>query len=137
PDRKILRATRPARTGKAASRPKPTDRSPLVVGAGSSSPPPAIPSGGAARSMGLGSSPIDERSRARQDNADLGVVAGLRVNLYRPRMLLHDNVVGDGEAEAGSFSGRLSREEGIEHLFPHFRWNARTVVANSYLNFVA
>jgi len=62
-------------------------------GADSSSPSPAIPSGEAVRSMGSGSSPRDEGSRARQNNAYLGVLAGLAIDLYKPRMLLDDDVV--------------------------------------------
>src|SRR6516164_1771711 len=52
-------------------------------------------------------------------------------------MLLDDDVVSDGEAEASSLSGRLCREEGIEHLFPYLGWNAGAVVTHSDLNFIA
>ena len=31
-------------------------------------------------------------------------------------MLLHDDIVTNGEPESGSFSGGLGREEGAEHL---------------------
>ena len=61
----------------------------------------------------------------------------MRIDLYGPRMLLHDDVVGDGQAEASSLSGRLCREEGIEHLFPDLGRNAGAVVANPDFKFVA
>ena len=51
---------------------------------------------------------VRERSNARQDNTDLGVLAGLQVNLYITRMLLHDDVVSDGQAEAGAFASEAS-----------------------------
>ena len=34
-------------------------------------------------------------------------------------MLLDNNVVADGEAKTGAFSGRFRREKWIEHLFFH------------------
>src|SRR5262245_34903641 len=49
-------------------------------------------------------------------------------------MLLHDDVVTDGEAEAGPFSCGFRREEGIEHLLFHVRRNAGAIVANCYLD---
>ena len=52
-------------------------------------------------------------------------------------MLLHDDVVSDGQAKAGALSGGFGREEGIEHLLLHFGRNAGAVVANSDLNAVA
>ena len=52
-------------------------------------------------------------------------------------MLLHDDVVSDGQAKASTLAGRLCREEGIEHLFPYFGRNAGAVVANPDLNSVA
>src|SRR5215471_1961288 len=45
-------------------------------------------------------------------------------------MLLHNDVVTDGEAEPGSFSSRLRCEERVEHLFFYFRWNTRAVIPN-------
>ena len=52
-------------------------------------------------------------------------------------MLLHDDVVSDGQAKASALSSRLRREEGIEHLFPDLGRNAGAVVANPDFNFVA
>ena len=52
-------------------------------------------------------------------------------------MLLHDDVVSDGQAKASALASGLCREEGIEHLFPYVGRNAHAVVANPDLNFVA
>src|SRR5262249_35925680 len=78
----------------------------------------------------------DERGRARKNNLDFGVLAGLRIDLYRPRMFLHDDVVSDGQAKASALSSRFCREEGIEHLFPYLGWNAGAVFTYSDLNFL-
>src|SRR6516162_7164660 len=45
-------------------------------------------------------------------------------------MLLHNDVVTDGEPKPGSFSSRLRCEERVEHLFFYFRWNTRAVIPN-------
>src|SRR5262245_26130518 len=45
-------------------------------------------------------------------------------------MLLHNDVVTDGESESGSFSGRLRCEERIEDLVFYFGWNTRAVITN-------
>src|SRR5262245_43560646 len=78
-----------------------------------------------------------ERCSARKNNPDFGELAGLRIDLYRPRMLLDDDVVSDGQAKASALASGFCREEGIEHLFPDFGRNAWAVVANPNLNFVA
>ena len=52
-------------------------------------------------------------------------------------MLLDDDVMTDGEAEAGAFSGWLGCEEGIEHLFPDLGWNASAIVADRNLYLIA
>src|SRR5262245_17820589 len=52
-------------------------------------------------------------------------------------MLLHNDVVTDGEAKAGPFSCGFRREEGIEHLLFHLRGNASAVVADSNFHTVA
>src|SRR5262245_45754234 len=57
-------------------------------------------------------------------------VTGLRIDLDRPRMLLHDDVVSDRQAQAGAFSGWFGRKERIEHLLLYLGRNARAVVAN-------
>ena len=57
--------------------------------------------------------------------------ARLRINLYRQGMLLDNDVMGDGQTEAGAPSGGFRCEEGIEHLFPDLGRNARPVVAKS------
>ena len=45
-------------------------------------------------------------------------------------MLLDDDVMADGEPKPCSFSSWLSREEGIEHLCFHVRWNPGAIVAD-------
>ena len=45
-------------------------------------------------------------------------------------MLLHNDVVTDGEPKPCSFSGRLSCEERVEHFFSYFRRNTRAVIPN-------
>src|SRR5262249_45269760 len=79
---------------------------------------------------------VRERWRTRQNNSHFGEL-GSRIDLYRSRMLLHDDVVSDGQAKASAFPGRLRREEGIEHLFPDLGRNAGAVVANRDLYAVA
>ena len=83
------------------------------------------------------SSSSRKRCFARKNNPDFGELAGPRIDLYRPRMLLHDDVVSDGQAKASALASRFCCEEGIEHLFPDLGRNARAVVANPDLNFVA
>ena len=38
-------------------------------------------------------------------------ITGLVLNLNGPAMLLHDDIVADGGAKAGAFSGKLGRKE--------------------------
>src|SRR5262245_55042256 len=52
-------------------------------------------------------------------------------------MLLHNDVVTDGESKPGSFSGRLRREERVEHLVFYFRWNTRAVIPNPDFHTIA
>src|SRR5262245_40696887 len=52
-------------------------------------------------------------------------------------MLLDDDVVTDGEPEAGSFSSGLRREEWIEYLFLHVGRNASAIVSDRYFDTVA
>src|SRR5262245_41912073 len=52
-------------------------------------------------------------------------------------MLLHNDVVTDGEPKPSSFSGGLGCEERIEHFFLHVRRNAAAVVPDGYLNMIA
>jgi hypothetical protein len=80
---------------------------------------------------------VKESWRTRQNNSYSGELAGPRIHLYLSRMLLHDDVMSDGQAEAGPLSGGFGREKGIEHLFPHLGRNAGAVVANRDLYAVA
>jgi hypothetical protein len=52
-------------------------------------------------------------------------------------MLLHDDVVSDGQAKASTLASWFCRKEGIEHLFLYFGRNAAAVIAYPDLNFVA
>src|SRR5215831_6262596 len=52
-------------------------------------------------------------------------------------MLLHNDVVADGEPEPRSFSGRLRCEERVEHLFFYFRWDTRAVIPNPDFHTIA
>src|SRR5262245_48048922 len=52
-------------------------------------------------------------------------------------MLLHNDVVIDGEPKPGSFSGRLRCEERVEHLFFYFGWNTRAVIPNPDFHTIA
>src|SRR5262245_66084769 len=52
-------------------------------------------------------------------------------------MLLYNDVVTDGEPEAGAFSGRLRCEERVEHLFFYVRWNTGAVVPNPDFHSIA
>ena len=52
-------------------------------------------------------------------------------------MLLHDDVVTNREAKASAFSGRLSCEEGVEHLLFYLWRNTGAVVANPNFHTIA
>src|SRR5580692_1749890 len=65
----------------------------------------------------LPSSFVGRRCRTRQNDPKFGELAGPRIDLYRPRMLLDDDVVTDGKTEPSTFPGRLGRKERVEQLF--------------------
>ena len=73
---------------------------------------------------------LGEHASTRQNYPDFGELAGLRVHLNRPAMLLDDDVVADGEAKSGAFAGGLGCKERIEDLFLHLGQNTRAVVAD-------
>jgi len=52
-------------------------------------------------------------------------------------MLFDDDVVTNGQAKPGSFTGRLCREERVEQFLPYLGWNAGAVVANPDFDTVA
>src|SRR5262245_14905667 len=52
-------------------------------------------------------------------------------------MLLHNDVMTNGEPKPGSFSGRLRCEERVKHLFFYFRWNTRAVIPDSDFHTIA
>src|SRR5262245_51413439 len=78
--------------------------------------------------------PLDEHSRARQDDPDLSELARLCIDVDRACVLLDDNVVAHGEAKAGALSGGFGREERVKHLFLHVRRNTGAVVAKPDLH---
>ena len=62
---------------------------------------------------------------------------GCGIDLYRPAMLLDDDVMAERKAEPGALTGRLGREERIEHLLLHLGRNAGAVVADPDFDAVA
>ena len=52
-------------------------------------------------------------------------------------MLLHNDIVANGEAKAGALSGRLGGEERIEHFLLHFQGDAGAIIADPDLDLVA
>ena len=58
------------------------------------------------------------------------IFSGLGLDFNRPAMLLHDDIVTDGEAKAGPFSGWLGGEERIENLFLYLGRNPGAVVSD-------
>jgi len=54
-----------------------------------------------------------------------------------PLLLLHNNVVGHRQSEPGTFAGRLSSEEWIEHLRPHIGRDSGAVVTNANFDPIA
>src|ERR1700681_1987310 len=79
----------------------------------------------------------NSRGTTRQDNPEFRELAGLCIDIYRPVMLLDDDVVTDGKAQSSPFTGRLRREERVEHLFLHLGGYAGAVVADFDLDAVA
>ena len=80
---------------------------------------------------------ISGRTRSRQNDPKFGELTGLRIDLYRPAMLLDDDVVTDGKTEPSSFTGRLGRKERVEQLLLHLRRDAGAVVAYPDFDLVA
>ena len=76
-------------------------------------------------------------SLTRQNNPKFGEHAGLGFDLYRPAMLLDDDVVTDGQTKPSPFTGWLGREERIEHLVLHLGRYAGAVVADADFDAVA
>src|SRR6202040_2888521 len=67
--------------------------------------------------------------RARKNNAEFGELTWLRIDLYRPPVLLDDDVVTDGQAKPSAFTGGLRRKERAKQLLLHLGRNAGAVVA--------
>src|SRR5262245_27689391 len=79
----------------------------------------------------------NELGSAGQNNPDFGELARLRIDFNSASVLLDDDVVTDGKAEAGAFASRFGGEEGIEHLFFHIRRNTGAVVADRDFHTIA
>jgi hypothetical protein len=80
---------------------------------------------------------LRERGCTRQNNADLSVLSGLAIDLYRPRMLFDNDVMTDGQAEPSPFADRFRRVERGEHLFPHLGSYPDAVITDRNLHPVA
>src|SRR6185312_1380072 len=91
--------------------------------------------------MGSGSRPLAGLmkgiDRARQGDADFRELAGPRLYLDRSAMLLDDNVVANGEPQAGPLARRFRREERVEYLLLQIGRNAGAVVPDPDFHTVA
>src|SRR6476660_5305105 len=67
--------------------------------------------------------------RTRQNDPKFGELAEPRIDLYRPAMLLDDDVMTNGQAEPSPFTSRFCRKERVEQFLPRFGWDAGAVVA--------
>ena len=79
----------------------------------------------------------DESPCSWQNNPDLREFARLRVDFDPAAMLFNDNVVTDGKAEPGAFSGGLRCEKRIKHFFLHLRRNAHAIVTDPDFHAIA
>jgi len=52
-------------------------------------------------------------------------------------MLLYDDVMADGETEAGALSSRLGRKERVEHFVFNVRRDPRSIIANPDFHMIA
>src|SRR6516165_5890539 len=73
----------------------------------------------------------------RQADRELGKCASLAVNCDRAAMLLGNDVVADGKAQAGTLSGRFRREERLKKTVAVFGRDAGAIVANPDLDSLA
>ena len=80
---------------------------------------------------------VSRRCRTRENDSEFSELAGPRIDLYRPRVLLDDDVVTDGKTEPSSFASRLGRKERTEKFFPHFGGYAGAIIAYSDFDLVA
>ena len=71
---------------------------------------------------------ISRRRHTRQNNSKFSELAGPGIYLYRPRMLLDDDVVTDRQAKSGTLAGGFGREERVEHLVFDLGRDARSIV---------
>jgi hypothetical protein len=79
----------------------------------------------------------EENCRTRQNDSELSEFARLRIDLNGAAMLLDDDVVADGETEAGAFASGLRCKEWIEYLFLHLQGHTSAIVADPDFHTVA
>src|SRR3954469_10399071 len=77
------------------------------------------------------------RRGAGQDDRELGELTGLGRDGDLAAVLLHDDVVAQGQAEPGALAGRLRGKEGVEHLGLDLVRDADAVVADPDLDLAA
>src|SRR6516165_9795699 len=73
----------------------------------------------------------------RQSNGEPSELADLAIDGDRAAMLLGHDVIADREAEAGSFTSRLGREERLEQLVLNLGWDANAVIPYLHLDRIA
>jgi hypothetical protein len=69
-----------------------------------------------------------------QSDSELSVLADPAVDLDRAAVLLGYDVVADGEAQTGSFSGGLRREERLKEFVFDLGSNSSAIVTNADFN---
>ena len=67
---------------------------------------------------------------ARQNDRNFGEFARLCSTSIEPTVLLHDDIVTNGETEFRSLRRRLGRKEGVEHLVLNLRRNTGSVITD-------
>src|SRR5215468_2032073 len=74
---------------------------------------------------------------AWQQYDDLGELAGFSLDIDPAAILLDNNVMRHRKPEPRSFTRRLGRKKGFEHLLSHVGRDAGAVVADVYFNSLA
>ena len=74
---------------------------------------------------------------AGQSNGEFSEIADPAIHSDRAAMLLGHDVVADREAEAGSFAGRLRREERLKELVLDLGRDPGAIVAHTDFNRIA
>jgi hypothetical protein len=79
---------------------------------------------------------LETSRHTRKNNPNFGELSGPGIDLYRPAVLLDDDVVTNGQAKPRALASGLSREERVEQFVFHLGRNARAVVADPDLHAV-